>query len=74
MLVQTPSATFSAPQEIYQPGPTGQETIQPGSTGQELSQSQPSTSGFSDLPVSGAYRCPPELDTLDFDLPQSDAE
>ena len=53
---------------------TGQEEIQPGSTGQEFSKPQPSTSGFSDAAVTGAYKCPPEPDNVDFEFPQSDTE
>ena len=40
---------------------TGQEEIQPGSTGQEFT-------------VTGAYKCPPEPDNVDFEFPQSDTE
>ena len=53
---------------------TGQAEIQPGSTGQDFSKPPPSTSGFSDASVAGAYRCSPEPDSVDFDFPQSDTE
>ena len=34
----------------------------------------PSTSGFTDSSLAGAYNFPPEPDTLDIDKPQSDTE
>ena len=70
MPVQTQTSTFPAPQDSA----TGLEAVQPGSTGQDVVHTQPSCSGFSDVSVTGSYRCPPEQDSVDFDLPHSDTE
>ena len=53
---------------------TQQEVVQTSSTGQALPHAQPSTSGFSDLPVAGSYRCAPEPDTFDLEHLLSDTE
>ena len=47
------------------------EVLQPG---QDLPRAQPSTSGFISSSLAGAYNYPPEPDTLDIELPQSDTE
>ena len=65
MPIQTQTSTFPALQESS----TGQETVQPGSTSPDVVHNQPSTSGFSYISMSSAYRCPPEPDNLEFDLP-----
>ena len=74
MPVHSSMSQPSTQQEVVQPGSTGQESFQPVSTGQALPHVQPSTSGFSDLPVTGSYRCAPEPDTFDFEHPISDTE
>ena len=66
------ASSYSDQKEFFQPSSTGQEGSHPGSTGQDLIMAQPSTSGFSDLALTGAYTYPPEPDTLDIDPPQSD--
>ena len=69
------STVFSYPEqkEYFLPGTTGQGTSHPGSSGQALPVAQPSSSLFGDSTVTGAYRTPPELDTLDIDPPLSEA-
>ena len=59
--------------EYFLPGTTGQGTVQPGSSGQALPVAQASSSLFGDSTVTGAYRTPPEPDTLDIDPPLSEA-
>ena len=59
--------------EYFLPGATGQGTVQPGSSGQDLPVAQGSSSLFGDSTVTGAYRTPPEPDTLDIDPPLSEA-
>ena len=51
-----------------------QEIFQPSSTGQNLPMTQPSTSGFIDSFLTGAFNYPLEPDGLDIDRQQSDAE
>ena len=60
-------------QELFLPGATGQGLAQPGSSGQAPPVGQASSSLFADSTVSGAYRTPPEPDTLDIDPPISEA-
>ena len=69
------SAVSSNPEqkEYFLPGTTGQGTSHPSSSGQALPIAQPSSSLFGDLTVTGAYRTPPEPDTLDIDPPLSEA-
>ena len=62
----------SEQREYFLTGPAGQEASHPGSTGQDLSVAKPPTSVFSDSTLTGAYRVPPESDTLDIDPPLSD--
>ena len=69
-LVHTQASAYPPSQDLA----TGQEELHTGSTGQDFSKPQPSTSGFSDVAVTGEYRCPPEPDSADFDFPQSDME
>ena len=71
----TPIATVASDleqQELFLPGATGQGLAQPGSSGQ-APPGQASSSLFGDSTVSGAYRTPPEPDTLDIDPPLSEA-
>ena len=51
-----------------------QEIFQPSSTSQDLPMTQPSTSGFTDSSLTGAYNYPPEPEGLDIDQQQSDSE
>ena len=59
--------------EYFLPGATGQGTVQPGSSGQALPGAQVASSLFEAFAVTGAYRTPPEPDTLDVEPPLSDA-
>ena len=53
--------------------PEQKEYFLPGSSGEDLPVAQPSSSLFGDSAVTGAYRTPPEPDTLDIDPPLSEA-
>ena len=72
----TPASTVASnpeQEEYFLPGTAGQGTSHPGSSGQALPVAQPSSSLFGDSTVTGAYRTPPEPDTLDIDPPLSEA-
>ena len=72
----TPVATVASEPEqktFFLPGATGQGLAQPGSSGQAPPVVQASSSLFGDSTVTGAYRTPPEPDTLDIDPPLSEA-
>ena len=71
----TPVSTVSSNPEqkkYFLPGTTGQGISHPSSSGRALPVAQPSSSLFGDSTVTGAYRTPPEPDTLDID-PLSEA-
>ena len=74
MPVQAPASTYSAQQEVFHPSSTGQETFQPVLPVKiYLKLSLPLQASVT-CPWWGAYRCPPEPDTLDFDPPHSYTE
>ena len=72
----TPVSTVASDpeqKEFFLPGATGQGLAQPSSSGQAPPVVQASSSLFGDSTVTGAYRTPPEPDTLDIDPPLSEA-